>query len=99
MLAAMSRSVRGLPCGVPNKPSSVCTCKDARIAAMIFQIQPASALRPCVRHKDRGTVRLCPDVFLKHKLYSALLWKLHEALLGNGELVVNPLPSQASCSL
>ena len=45
------------------------------------------------------TAAKCPDVFLKHKLYSALLWKLHEALLVSYELVVKPPPSQALCSL
>jgi len=42
MLASMSLSVRGLPCGVPNRSSAVCMCRLARIAAMI----PITRFRP-----------------------------------------------------
>jgi len=34
MLAAINLSVRGLPCGPPNRSSAVCMCKLARIAAI-----------------------------------------------------------------
>ena len=33
--AAISLSVRGLPCGVPNRSSAVCMCRLARIAVRI----------------------------------------------------------------
>jgi len=42
MLAAMTRSVRGLPCGVPNRSSAVRICIAVRIAAMI----PITRFRP-----------------------------------------------------
>jgi hypothetical protein len=40
--AAINLSVRGLPCGVPNRSSAVSMCKLARIAAMI----PITRFRP-----------------------------------------------------
>ena len=42
MLAAINLSVRGLPCGVPNRSSAVCMCRLARMAA----ITPITRLRP-----------------------------------------------------
>src|ERR1017187_3449958 len=42
MLAAISLSVRELPCGPPNKSSAVCMCRLVKIAAMI----PITRLRP-----------------------------------------------------
>src|ERR1039458_6588196 len=49
MLASMSSSVRGLPCGVPNRSSAVCICRLARIAAII----PITRFRPSSRSEER----------------------------------------------
>src|ERR1700693_799622 len=45
MLAEISLSERGLPCGPPNKSSAVCMCRLARIAAMMPSTR--CGLRPC----------------------------------------------------
>src|ERR1017187_1619724 len=56
MLAVINLSVRGLPCGPPNRSSAVCICRLARIAAMIpmTRLRPSStslslSLSPCIR--------------------------------------------------
>src|SRR5580658_10259423 len=55
MLAAISLSVRGLPCGPPNKSSAVCMCRLARIAAMI----PMTRLRPSSMDEDCTPFAVC----------------------------------------
>jgi hypothetical protein len=56
---AISLSVRGLPCGVPNKSSAVRMCIAVRIDAMIpiTRFRPSSItsivhLSPCIRQRE-----------------------------------------------
>src|SRR5882724_1267692 len=53
MLAAINLSVRGLPCGPPNRSSAVCMCRLARIEA----ITPMTRLRPS---SIKSILRLSP---------------------------------------
>ncbi len=61
MLASMSLSVRGLPCGVPNRSSAVCMCRLARIAAMI----PITRFRPSSMGWHQTVMRVEPHATLR----------------------------------
>src|SRR6266480_2562998 len=63
MLAAINLSVRGLPCGPPNKSSAVRMCRLVRIAAItpITRLRPSSIpgilrLSPCFRYWKSATL-------------------------------------------
>jgi len=66
MLAVISLSARGLPCGPPNRSSAVRMCRLARIEAMtpMTRLRPssirASYIVSCfLRHNNRGIVPTC----------------------------------------